>query len=475
MATGAKISGWLINKTERKIEIQTEHGVLEIRKNDLNPESWQKAQRTLPSKPKIIKEKEFSPKPRNTKEIRVSATQDEDKPTPVPYQGTFKHSNQPKDYLSTTTQQPTAQQSEGTEHRDPNKGTANDTNPGISADTQTTDAEDIIEEVKTIQMPNIPKISKEVLEESKKDARRVFFPLTIVALCLVLLAKSQTPLKTKISGYIILGLLMLSIITENTLFGIISISFLCILMLTLEALNARKKAIEEALNLPRSQKPTYKEEPKAPDTSNIKQLKITPYQLARLEWKKFEEFCCLWLTHQGMEVTKTFPNNNHSLQKVIEGYCKDMKSDDKVHFKAIYKNWDRPVSIKEVKEIRKLCTSTEIPILISVGGFDKEAIAWAKDDKVRLIGNKEIIETFKNFSEENKLKIINEIWDGTQEVPTCPVCNIKMTVWQKQDPDQAKNQFWHCNNFSTCHQRIVMRSPHIIKEDKIYPNFAQPQ
>jgi hypothetical protein len=340
-------------------------------------------------------------------------------------------------------------------------------------------------------LPQSNTLKNQVIGESKRDAIRIFLPLTIVALSLVLLAKSTLPMRTKIASYVILGLLLLSIALENTLFGILAIGSLCSLMLLVEILSAKKKAIEEALNLPRSHRITdlnIKEKDKQP---NQKTQTINPYHLNLLEWKKFEEFICMWLENQGFEISRVKTNPTQSSIRIIEGYLPpktrlaidiyqepDTKGPQHSHlkkFKAVCKNTDAPITIKDIKNIKKACTSQEIPIVIAIWGFDEDAINWAKDDNVKLISNKEITQKFKDFDRNSKEEIIEKIWDGKEQIPTCPVCNCKMGIKKEHtDPKgNYKTQIWYCGNYESCHQRMAAKVPRVPKEDKVYPDFSQ--
>ena len=286
--SGAVIKGLLVKKSEKQIEIQTEHGIVEIREKDVTPQAWSQAQKTVVSRPKAQKE-EFVPKPREQKkEIKLSSKEEDDKPIAVPYTGFIKDDentdsskNQYKDSTSTSTFFIKTQ---------------DDQDAPWKIESQTTTIPDYKElettkdDTKTVEIP-LPQsntLKNQVIGESKRDAIRIFLPLTIVALSLVLLAKSTLPMRTKIASYVILGLLLLSIALENTLFGILAIGSLCSLMLLVEILSAKKKAIEEALNLPRSHRITdlnIKEKDKQP---NQKTQTIIPYHLNLLEWKKLQ-------------------------------------------------------------------------------------------------------------------------------------------------------------------------------------------
>lgn len=473
--SGGTIRGLLVKKSSNQIEVQTAHGIIEIKERDITTPSWIKAQRSVVSRPKKLKNDQFIPKPRQPKEIRVSSASQEDKSMPVPYTGFLN--NQEQEIESDPEEYKTSSRA------------GYQTSPSILYQTA---PEDNIWKLES-QIPQLPNyetinidlsrpelFTKEVIQNSKNDAIKVFFPLTIVALSLVLLAKSTLQLKTKIISYVILGFLLLSIALENTLFGMLAISALCILMLAVEILSARRHAIQDALNLTNSQKTNTIQEAKTPDT---KTLNITPYMLSRLEWKKFEEFCCLWLEHSGFEITGAKTGGSHSANREIEGSCppktelasKAENSPSKQRFRAICRNWDAPITIKDVKELKRYCTGTEIPIIMTVAEFNPEVLAWAKDDKVRLVSNKEITKMFKAFPTNIRSKIISEIWDGQQEIPTCPVCIQKMTSKKEHTNSYGnyKTDIWYCKNYKTCHQRLVAKNPKIIKVDKIYKDFSK--
>lgn len=490
---GVQIKGTLTKKSPNQIEVQTDHGVVELRRKDLTERAWIKAQSTITSHPKPIKNSDFVPKVRTPKEIRVSSQPKEDKPIPIPYTGFLQNNSN-----GSTPQTPQTPQSNNTKPNEPHSAlyinTLEEKPWTLDAPNTKIPAYEIIpiseqEAPHDIKQGNQNSLSKDLLEKSRKDAMRVFLPLTIVALSLVLLAKSNLPLRTKIASYVILGFLLLSIAIENTLFGVISIAILCLLMLLLEILNNRKKAIEEALNLKTFQTQDPKKEIKVPNSKNCQ---IQTEHLANLEWKKFEEFCCLWLEEQDFEITQTKTMSTQSSNRLILGTCPSKEKEsrlvtglntqnDKIDkprgkgFKATYRGSGRPMGIKEIKEIKKACLSTETPMAISLTGFSPEAINWAKDDKVRIISSKELTDRFKSFKHQSKVRIISEIWDGKQSVPSCPVCNKKMDILREiLDPKKGFNtKFWYCENYDTCHQREMLKTNNPIKEDKIYPDFSK--
>jgi hypothetical protein len=494
--SGAVIKGLLVKKSEKQIEIQTEHGIVEIREKDLTPQAWDQAQRKVVSRPKAQKDT-FVPKPREQKkEIKLSSKEEENKPVAVPYTGFIKENGGQDEAENDADDRYNNNSSSGSSTFF--IGTQDDQNAPWKIEAQTTAIPDYKSletsepnpKPKTIEisLPQPNSLKDQVIGNSKRDAIRIFLPLTIVALSLVLLAKSTLPMRTKIASYLILGLLLLSIALENTLFGILAIGSLCSLMLLVEILNAKKRAIEEALNLPRNQRlgdTTVDEKEKQP---NQKTQAISTYHLSLLEWKKFEEFICMWLEAQGFEVSRVKTNPTQSSNRIVEGYlppktrlaidnAQNPQHPNLKKFKAVCKNTDSPITIRDIKTIKKACTSLEVPIIITTWGFNEDAINWAKDDNVRLISNKEITQTFKSFDKNSKTEIIGKIWDGREHIPTCPVCNCKMAIKKEHtDPKgNYKTQIWYCGNYGSCHQRITAKVPGVPKEDKIYPDFSEDQ
>lgn len=494
--SGAQISGLLVKKSETKIEVQTTHGTLILKEKDLAPQSWEKAQNTITSRPLPTRDDKPMPPPKPIKEINVSYQPEKDTPTPTLYTGfaesltseTLENLENPNSPNSPEIYQRTDKKTKELFKNNPIKDSK--------------DSKDIIDTNYFSVVPLLNNLTQKSYRDSKNleqtyPIQRIIFPITILGICLTLLYHTKAQLRIKLTGYLILAILGLSITLQNSTLGIIAIGFLCIFMLVFEFLASRKSrklAIKQALGIGIRDNPTELELKMRtgalkPDlTPNIKTLRINPNHLNRLEWKRFEDFCRAWLEQGGFEITKITPHPrmSQSTHNIIEGFCPSKNKENGEtnkgkKFRAIHVNWNRPAGIREIKTIRKLCTSTEIPILISTGGFEKEAIQWAKDDKVRIIGNKELTEKFKVFPKEIKEKIIKNIWDSDHEVPTCPVCRLKMIKMEDNNTEGNNLQapkFWICKEYKNCHQRVKIQDQidqlnEIIKEDKVYPDFSQ--
>jgi hypothetical protein len=223
--------------------------------------------------------------------------------------------------------------------------------------------------------------------------------------------------------------------------------------------------------------------------------KLDPNHLSGLDWKKFEDFCILWLDVQNYEVTESHspqgklflknpPANTTGIGKIeaskrhIKGFYPNEGPKPHQAFVAICKNWDRPIPKSELKILNKIADLDEIPIIFALEGFDKEAVDYAQEYKIRLISNRELVETFNKQSTEKRQAIIAEIWDGKQHIPTCPICNIKMSKKEAQNEKRTKPvdinapKFWYCKSFSYCHQRIIDKEHREICNNKKYKDFS---
>ena len=114
--------------------------------------------------------------------------------------------------------------------------------------------------------------------------------------------------------------------------------------------------------------------------------------------------------------------------------------------------------MKAIRELFGVMASERIGtgIFMTSGGFTAEAKEWAKG-KINLIDGQKFIGHIKKLSEENQQKLLDITLQGDYKTPTCPQCDVKLTLRESKKGRSEGGKFWGCVNYPRCKQTLVYK------------------
>lgn len=170
--------------------------------------------------------------------------------------------------------------------------------------------------------------------------------------------------------------------------------------------------------------------------------------LREIEWKRFEVLCkelfkqkeCdARLSKIGMDGGIDFYiyKNNKEKPTAI-GQCKAWKN---------YK-----VGVKEVRELYGIMAAESIAhgFFLTTSSYTEEAKKFAKNIPVTLIDGEQMIQLIEQLPTEKQNQLLKIATEGDYKTPTCPKCNIKLTLRTAKKGINAGSKFWGCINYPRC-------------------------
>ncbi len=171
-----------------------------------------------------------------------------------------------------------------------------------------------------------------------------------------------------------------------------------------------------------------------------------------MEWKRFEivtrEFLKMtgYDAHEtkvgadgGVDIRVTKPSND-TFQGIVQ--CKAWNS---------YR-----VGVKPVRELYGVMAAEKATagMVITSGTFTAEAEEFAKG-KVKLISGVNFLELIRKLPPEKQQRLLDIALEGDYQTPTCPQCDLKMTLRENKSGKNPGSKFWGCVRYPHCRQTLV--------------------
>lgn len=185
--------------------------------------------------------------------------------------------------------------------------------------------------------------------------------------------------------------------------------------------------------------------------------------LPSIEWKRFEKITKEFLKLTGYEAHETKVGADGGVDIRVtkpgaEGFegivqCKAWNS---------YK-----VGVKPVRELFGVMAAEKVKsgMVITSGKFTDEAEDFARG-KMTLISGSKFLELIQKLPEEKQQQLLDIALKGDYQTPTCPHCDIKMTLRESKKGRGAGGQFWGCVRYPRCKQTLV------YKQDSLVGNYS---
>lgn len=164
----------------------------------------------------------------------------------------------------------------------------------------------------------------------------------------------------------------------------------------------------------------------------------------RLSWQQFETLVGEIFRKRGYRVLENpddGPDGGVDLRLWKDG--------KKVYVQC--KHWkNRNVGVKTVRELYGVMTAKKADegIVVSSGGFTREAREFARKKPLSLIDGREL-EKFLNEGEKLH-KIERNFSPSRSEKKTCPKCGSRMVLRQARKGTYAGQSFWACSRYPHC-------------------------
>ena len=176
-----------------------------------------------------------------------------------------------------------------------------------------------------------------------------------------------------------------------------------------------------------------------------------------LSWAEFEELVAEAYRREGYAVERTGDAAGDGGVDVVLRKNGQMTL---VQCKQ-WKTWT--VGVKVVRELRGVMASqrADYGIVVSYGTFTSEATAFAQENRITLIGGKELIELIRSVQRNRPVSPATPATATSvaspqanpvpmQEAPACPRCGSRMVQRTAKRGPNAGNRFWGCRKYPAC-------------------------
>lgn len=173
-----------------------------------------------------------------------------------------------------------------------------------------------------------------------------------------------------------------------------------------------------------------------------------------VEWRRFEIITKEFLRMNGFEATETKTGADGGVDITIHK-TNNPESKGIVQCKA----WNTyKVGIKIVRELFGVMAADRIPMgmVITSGEFTSEAEEFAKG-KMTLVSGQKFLELIRKLPDDKQKHLLDVALEGDYQTPTCPQCDIKLTLRESLKGRNAGGHFWGCVNYPRCKQTLVYK------------------
>lgn len=172
--------------------------------------------------------------------------------------------------------------------------------------------------------------------------------------------------------------------------------------------------------------------------------------LRQIEWKRIEDLTAayfrektfrtetIWAGADGGIDVKLFVNDKTEPFAIVQ--CKAWNT--------------QKVGVKPVRELLGVMAHEKVAkgIFVTTGEFTQEAMAFAKENPIRLLTGDMLLKGILALPDEAINRLLILATDGDYTTPTCPSCGIKMV-----HRDSNRGAFWGCSNYPRCKQKFFMK------------------
>lgn len=173
-----------------------------------------------------------------------------------------------------------------------------------------------------------------------------------------------------------------------------------------------------------------------------------------LSWAEFEELVAEAYRRQGYAVERT---GDAAGDGGVDVVLRRNGQTTLVQCKH-WKTWT--VGVKIVRELRGVMASekTDYGIVVSYGTFTSEATAFARENRITLMGGNELVELIRSVQKKRSaspataasVAMPQSAPTPAHGAPACPKCGSAMVQRTAKRGLNAGNQFWGCPRYPIC-------------------------
>jgi|GEM_PF-1974446 len=173
--------------------------------------------------------------------------------------------------------------------------------------------------------------------------------------------------------------------------------------------------------------------------------------LDRVEWKRFEDLCCVFYREKGIRAETTRLGADGGID--IHLFQDDT---DPTRATAIVqcKAWNKPVGVKEVRELRGVMAHEKVEkaFFMAPNGYTDDARAFATENRITLLDGKLFLAMLQRLPDDASKRLLEFATAGDWTTPMCPSCGDRMTA-----RDSKREPFWGCVTYPKCTGLLQMR------------------
>lgn len=180
--------------------------------------------------------------------------------------------------------------------------------------------------------------------------------------------------------------------------------------------------------------------------------------LCSLEWKRFEVVCKEFFRMIGFDPRETKIGADGGVD--IRIYKVRGEIPDKLEAIVQCKAWNTyKVGVKLVRELFGIMAAEKIEsgMIITSGEFTDDAKEFAVGKKLVLMSGDRLLQQIRKFPADKQQRLLDIALEGDYKTPTCPQCDIKMTVRENRSGRNPGSKFWGCVRYPRCRQTLVYK------------------
>lgn len=182
--------------------------------------------------------------------------------------------------------------------------------------------------------------------------------------------------------------------------------------------------------------------------------------LSIIEWRRFETVCVEFFKMKGYRAEETRVGADGGVD--IHLYIEDLYTPVAV---VQCKAWNTyRVGVKPIRELFGVMAGDQIEegFFVTSGEFTQEALEFAQGKKLHFMTGERLLAEIKKLSIDQQEKLLKVALDGDYSTPTCPQCDVKMTIRKGKSGRNAGEKFWGCVNYPRCRQTFKYKDIDIV-------------
>jgi restriction system protein len=196
----------------------------------------------------------------------------------------------------------------------------------------------------------------------------------------------------------------------------------------------------------------------APYDGGAQQLAAPPtwstQVLEEIEWRRFEAVVEALFQQMGFETQ----SQSHGADGGVDVWLYSRLDRSKAMSLVQCKHWHgKRAGVNLVRELRGIMASHGVGNgqFVCSGGFTPDAVAFARDNGIRLLDTRALLDLIAKRSAEQQQALLQVALEGEYWRPTCASCGIKLV---ERKPRNGGVPFWGCRNFPSCKSTQPIRT-----------------